>query len=83
MNFQLSELAKSDIDEIRAYTIETWGREQWLRYYRRLIDGFERIASTPEVGRDRYGFLPGMLSVAVERHVVFYRSFVGGCSDHT
>ena len=74
MNFQLSELAKIDIDDTRAYTIETWGRDQWLRYYRRLINGFERIAAAPAAGRDRSGFLPGMQSVAVERHVVFYRA---------
>ena len=75
MRFQLSELARADLDEIRAFTIETWSREQWLRYYRRLIDGFERIALSPGGGRDRAGFLPGMRSVAVERHVVFYRAF--------
>ena len=75
MNFRLSELAKLDIDDARAYTIETWGREQWLRYYRRLIDGFERVAASPGAGRDRSDFLPGMRSVAVERHVVFYRAF--------
>ena len=75
MKFRLSELAKSDLDDARAYTIETWGRDQWLRYFRRLIAGFERIEANPDAGRDRSDFLPGMRSVAVERHVVFYRAF--------
>jgi toxin ParE1/3/4 len=69
----LSRLARADLEDIRRYTVETWGRAQWLAYYRKLVQGFETIAKNPEVGRDRSLFVPGMRSLNCERHVIFYQ----------
>jgi toxin ParE1/3/4 len=73
MVIQLSDLARQDLEDIRIYTVETWGREQWLIYYRQLVRAFERIADHPETGRDRSLFVPGMRSINCARHVVFYK----------
>jgi len=35
---RLSRQARADLEEIRRYTVKTWGRAQWLRYYRGLAD---------------------------------------------
>jgi toxin ParE1/3/4 len=69
----LSRRARADLEEIRRYTLETWGRAQWLVYYRKLVQGFETIANNPEAGRDRSLFVPGMRSLVCEKHVIFYR----------
>ena len=69
----LSDRARKDLEDIRTYTIETWGREQWLTYYRHLVRAFDRIADHPETGRDRSLFVPGMRSINCERHVIFYK----------
>lgn len=73
MAIKLSRLARQDLDDIRAYTIETWGRDQWLKYYRGLVDAFKRIEAVPEQGRDRSLFVQGMRSVNYGRHVIFYK----------
>lgn len=69
----LSRLARADLEDIRRYSVETWGRAQWLVYYRKLAQGFEYIAKNPEAGRDRSLFVPGMRSLNCERHVIFYQ----------
>lgn len=69
----LSRLARADLEEIRRYTIKTWGRGQWLAYYRQIAGAFERIDQAPEQGRDRSLFVEGMRSVHCRRHAIFYK----------
>ncbi len=72
MTIRLSRLARRDLDDIRQYTVETWGRAQWLTYYRGLVRAFERIAADPDGGRDRSLFAAGLRSVDCGRHVIFF-----------
>ncbi len=72
MAIRLSRLAQRDLDEIRRYTVETWGRTQWLTYYRGLVRTFDGITANPAGGRDRSLFAPGLRSVNYGRHVIFY-----------
>lgn len=72
MTIRLSHRARRDLDEIRRYTVETWGREQWLIYYKGLVRSFERIAANPDDGRDRSLFAPGLRSLTYRRHEVFF-----------
>ncbi|ABC21503.1 type II toxin-antitoxin system RelE/ParE family toxin [Rhodospirillum rubrum] len=72
MPITLSDLALKDLEEIRHYTVRQWGREQWLRYYRGLVSTFERIEQSPESGRSRDLFLPGLRSISYGKHSVFY-----------
>ena len=72
MTIRLSRRAQRDLDDIRRYTLETWGRDQWLTYYRGLVQTFEAIAANPDGGRDRSLFAVGLRSVNYRRHVVFF-----------
>ncbi|RWR29900.1 type II toxin-antitoxin system RelE/ParE family toxin [Sinirhodobacter populi] len=72
MAIRLSNLAMQDLEEVRQYTVKQWGREQWLRYYRGLVATFEQIEYSPNAGRSRDLFLPGMRSVGYGKHIVFY-----------
>ena len=72
MSIKLSRLALRDLDEIRHYTVKTWGRDQWLTYYRGLVRTFEGISANPDGGRDRSLFAAGLCSVNYRRHAVFY-----------
>ena len=65
-------MARRDLDEIRRYTVETWGRNQWLAYYRGLVRAFEGISANPEGGRDRSLFAPGLRSFNYKRHIMFF-----------
>ena len=72
MTIRLSRLAGRDLDDIRRYTVETWGRDRWLRYYRGMVAAFEGIAADPDDGRDRSLFAAGLRSVNYRQHVVFF-----------
>ncbi len=65
-------MARQDLDDIRRYPLETWGRNQWLKCYRGLIRAFESIVANPDAGRDRSLFATGLRSVSYEKHVSFY-----------
>lgn len=78
MSFRLSSAAEADLAGIRAYTLERWGRKQWLSYKSDLAATFERIAAEPGSGRRRDAFRPGMRSVSCGAHLVFYVELDGG-----
>lgn len=72
MTIRLSRRARKDLDEIRRFTVERWGRDQWLTYYQGLVRAFEAITANPEGGRDRSLFAPGLRSLTYKRHVIFF-----------
>lgn len=72
MALKLSVRAQSDLDEIREYTIATWGQDQWFVYYKGLAIVFESIQLDPQSGRDQSLFLPGMRSITYKRHCIFF-----------
>ena len=63
MTIRLSRLARRDLDDFRRFTVRTWGREQWLAYYRGLVRAFEAIAADPDGERDRSLYAAGLRSV--------------------
>jgi len=69
----LSRQARADLEDIRRYTVKTWGRAQWLKYYRGLVDAFRRIDAHPEHGQDRSLLVNGMRSLSCQHHLIFYR----------
>ena len=69
---ELSGRARRDLDDIRDWTIATWGRAQWQAYYRGLGAAFRRIASEPECGRPRALLGVGVRSLAYEKHLIFF-----------
>ena len=73
MTIRLSTLARQDLDDIRQYTLETWGQAQWHKYYRGLVIAFERIADSPTIGRDRSLLVEGLRSLTYEKHILFFK----------
>jgi toxin ParE1/3/4 len=74
MKVRLSLRALGDIQEIRSYTVERWGQDQWLRYFTALSSALERIAADPGCGRPRDLIRDGMRSLSFERHLIFFQS---------
>jgi toxin ParE1/3/4 len=70
---RLTRTARRDLDEIRRFTSERWGRAQWLRYVATLSDALLRIAREPLSGTKRDSLFEGLRSVSVEKHLIFYR----------
>jgi len=69
---KLSHRARQDLEEIRTYTLERWGRAQWLDCYRGLVGALEKIEANPMSGRGRDLFRKGMRSVNYGRHIIFF-----------
>src|SRR5680860_826871 len=72
MTIRLSKRAQSDLDDIRVYTVEIWGRAQWLQYYRGMVTAFQRISADAMVGRNRDLLGPSMRSLLYEKHLIFF-----------
>ena len=68
----LSTLALRDLEAVRSYTVEQWGRDQWLRNYLGLVRAFQTITDDPLCGRPRYLFAKGLRSLAYEKHLIFF-----------
>ena len=69
---KLTRTARRDLDDIRKFTLEHWGRDQWLRYYAGLSAAFDRIASDAKSGRKRDAIFAGIRSLTHEQHVIFF-----------
>jgi len=78
MRYRLSSLAEADLDDIRAFTNERWGRARWQAYYRDLALAFERVADNPAIGRRRDPLRTGLRSLPCGAHVIFYLPLAGG-----
>ena len=74
---EFSGRARRDLDEIRDWTVETWGRGQWQVYYRGLGAAFRRIAADPDCGRPRDLLGKRMRSLAYEQHLIFFAPVEG------
>jgi toxin ParE1/3/4 len=71
--YRFSALARLDLIEIGAYTVEAWGEEQALSYLDSLEHCFGQLASLPEMGRPCDRIRPGYRRIEHQKHVIFYR----------
>ena len=69
---ELSGQARRDLDAIRDWTVDNWGRSQWQAYYRGLGGAFRRITNEPNCGRSRDFLAAGLRSLAYEKHLIFF-----------
>jgi toxin ParE1/3/4 len=70
--------AEADIDQIAAYTAEVWGVRQTNRYLDQLEDAFQLLTKNPSIGRSCDAIQSGLHRFEVGKHVVFYRTELGG-----
>lgn len=78
MSYRLAPLAVLDLEDIRSFTVARWGRAQWLRYYRGIVDTLARIAEDPQTGRGRGVLGRGLRSLTCGAHLIFWRVSEGG-----
>ena len=73
-----SRRAEADLFEIGAYTLQTWGADQTVRYLDQLENCCQRLADNPALGRRCDEIRPGLRRMEQGRHVIFYRQQEGG-----
>lgn len=65
--------ARADLEEIWTYYAEAAGRQTADNIARRIGNACEIIENHPLAGRSQDELRPGLRSIAVRPHVVFYR----------
>lgn len=73
MLYRLSSRAEQDLDEVWLYVAEDASPTTADRLIDDLVNRFDLLAEQPRVGRLRPEFGPGVRSISVENHVVYYR----------
>lgn len=71
-HFRLTPDAKSDLIEIRRYTIQQWGAVQSQKYLSELQQTIRLLAKTPTLGKQRPEVASGVLSFPYVSHVIYY-----------
>ena len=72
MGVRLTPQARRDLDDIRRFTVETWGQTQWLNYFAGLVAAFQRLTRDARCGRPRGALRIGMRSFDYQKHLIFF-----------
>jgi len=73
MRIDITPAARADFSDILVYSNELWGPEQ-RDLYRQLLDGaLSRLLVMPGLGRPHDHLSPGLRSVRVGSHSLYYR----------
>lgn len=72
-SLRISPAAKMDLVAIHRYGAFAWGQARSDDYLQHLKDQFWQLTQSPRLGVERNDVLPGMRSLRVSSHVVFYR----------
>ena len=72
MDIRLTLQARSDLEDIRIFTTQTWGKDQWHRYFSGLVTIFERVTADKTCGRSRDALRPRMRSLDYQKHLIFF-----------
>jgi toxin ParE1/3/4 len=73
MPYRLSSRAEQDLDNVWLYVAEDASPTTADRLIDDLVDRFDLLAEQPRMGRLRPEFGPGVRSISVENHVIYYR----------
>ena len=71
-DIRLTPQARHDLEDIRRFTVETWGPDQWHRYFTGLLAAIERVTVERNCGRPRHSLRPKMRSLGYLQHLIFF-----------
>ncbi len=72
MDIRLTRQARRDLEDIRRFTVETWGRDQWKTYFAGMVAAFQRVTQDGKCGRPRDSLRFGMRSLEYQKHLIFF-----------
>ena len=71
-DYQFTENAERDLENIIDYTVHQWGEEQAHTYLDGLENHGQLLADNPDLGVKRENIAEGLLSFPYESHVLYY-----------
>jgi toxin ParE1/3/4 len=72
--YRLGPKGTSDLAEIFAYTVDTWGEQQAENYIEELARCLQLLADSPGLGRASDSIFPGIRRFEQGKHVIFYKA---------
>jgi toxin ParE1/3/4 len=72
MRFELSRKAQADLDDIRDYSLGTFGVARAIAYVDAIEQAFRRILIFPEVGAEHPTIQPAVRSLYCQQHRILY-----------
>lgn len=72
VKFYLRGHARSDIAQIRKYTIKHWGEPHWKKYKAALFKQFQNLANNPNMGMNVEEVSPKSFRFPIKDHVIYY-----------
>lgn len=73
MNYEISNLATKDLENIWLYTAENWSIEQADRYLNLLFEEIEYLCLKPNSGSDFRAIRKDYFRSKVKSHLIFYK----------
>jgi toxin ParE1/3/4 len=71
--YRLTHRAEQDYREILAFTLNTWGVEQFDTYATLIDNAIEQLVKMPRLGIRRDDICPGYYRYRIGKHYIFYR----------
>lgn len=68
----LTERAREDFEDIIAYTTKQWRHDQANEYAARIDAALINLCRFPELGRNRNDLSPGVRSIPMGQHIIYY-----------
>jgi len=72
VRFSLRGHARSDIAQIRKYTIENWGKSHWEIYKKSLYKKLQALANNPDIGTSIDEISSNSFRFPLKDHVIYY-----------
>ncbi len=73
LTYEISNLAKQDLEDVWEYTFENWSRSQADKYYHILVKEFDVICKNPEIGKSIDHVKPGHRTRGIKSHLIVYK----------
>lgn len=73
LKFELSNLAKSDLEEIWFYTLSEWLLKQANTYYKLIFLKIDMICKNPMIGKSISNIKTNHFVIQVESHLIVYQ----------
>ena len=72
LDFFLKGHARTDIAQIRKYTIKKWGKRQWELYKKQVVKTLQNLANNPTIGIRIDEISPNSFRFPLKEHVIYY-----------
>lgn len=73
LTYEISKLAKRDLEDIWLYTFENWSLSQADKYYKLIVKEIDKICRDPEIGFPIDYVKLGHRILPIKSHIIVYK----------